>query len=134
MHAFKILFSLKMVRSLLFSVPQSEELVVNTPCPSKLTRGGGSQAKSVVACLKMKIRKDPYCVDVHLGFTPHSTQFWVTPHYFSVNGVDVKVPIPHISSTFCKYCWRTWSFFVRKHPIPHSFCVILITYPYHTHS
>ena len=94
------------------------------PKPSRQAARGASQPKSVVACSKMKIRKDPYCVDFRLGFTPHSTQFWATPHTFSVDGVTHKVPIPHISSTFCKYCCRTWAFFARKHPIPHTFCVI----------
>ncbi len=108
--------------------------------------GGGSKPKSVVACSKMKIRKDPYCVEFHLGFTPHSTQCWVTPHNFYVNGVTEKAPIPHNcessvirvtdkapiphnTSTFCKYCCPIWTFFVRKHPIPHTFCVILIFIP-----
>ncbi len=91
--------------------------------------GGASQPKRVVACSKMKIRKDPYCVDVHLGFTPHSTQCWVTPHNFSENGLTDKTPIPHNSSNFCKCCCRTWAFFVKKHPIPHTFSVILIFIP-----
>ncbi len=96
--------------------------------------GGASQPKSVVACSKMKIWKDPYCVDFHLGFTPHSTQWWATPHIFSVNGVTDKAPIPHNSSTFCKYCCRKWAFFVWKHPIPHTFVSFWVLYPYNTHS
>ncbi len=87
--------------------------------------GGGVQPKSIVACFKMKIRKDPYFVDFNFGFTPHSTHFWMTPHNFSVSGFTDKVHFPHISSTFCKYCCRTWVFLVRKHPIPHThFCHI----------
>ncbi len=95
----------------------------------RLIPGGASQPKSVAACSKMKIRKDPYCVDFHLGFIPHSTQCWVTPHIFYVNGVTDKAPIPHNSSTFCKYCCRKWAFFVWKHHIPHTFCVILSFIP-----
>ena len=37
------------------------------------------------------------------------------------------VPNPHILSTFLKYCCQIWAYFARKHPIPHTFCVILIT-------
>ncbi len=71
--------------------------------------GGASQPKSVVACSKMKIGKDPCCVDFYLGFTPppHSTHCWVTPHNSSLNGVTDKAPIPHNSSTFWKHCCRT---------------------------
>ena len=57
--------------------------------------------------------------------------FWVTPHNSSVSGVTDIVPI---FSTFCKYCRRTWAFLARKHPIPHTVCVIFIACPYHPHS
>ncbi len=80
----------------------------------------------------MKIRKDPYCMDFHLGFTLHFTHCWVTPHNFSVNGVTDKAPIPDNSSTFCKYCCRTWTFFVRKHPIGYS-THILCHFDFYTH-
>ena len=88
-------------------------------CPypkQKLARpgGGASQPKSVVACSKKKIRKDPYCVDFHLGFTPHSTQCWVTLHKFVRIEVTDKASIPYNSSTFCKCCCQTWAFLVRN--------------------
>ncbi len=73
----------------------------------------------------MKIRKDPYCVGFHHGFTPHSTHLWGTPHSFSMTGVTDKTPIPHIPSTLSKY-QRTQA---GKPPIPHTFCVIFIFTP-----
>ncbi len=48
----------------------------------------------------MKIRKDPYCVNFHLGFTPHSTQCWVTQHNSSVNRVTDKPPFHTILVLF----------------------------------
>ncbi len=56
---------------------------------------------------------------------------WVTQHNFSLNGVTDKVPIPHNSSTFCKYCCRTWAFFVRKHPIPHTHILFYFDFNIH---
>ncbi len=69
--------------------------------------------------------KRPILCELSSRIYPHSTQWWVTPNNCSVNRVTDKAPIPHNSSTFCKYCCRTWAFFVRKHPIPHTFSWIL---------
>ncbi len=77
----------------------------------------------------MKFRKDPYCVDFHCEFTPHSTHFLVTPHSLSGNVVSDKAPIPHISITFSQYCRQTQAFCAGKPPIPHTFCAILIFTP-----
>ncbi len=78
------------------------------------------------------MQKDPYCVDFHCGFTPHSTHFWAPPHSFSVNGVTDKAPIPHISSTFLQISSQNTGSLYRK--TLHSTQILCFDFlpPYHT--
>ncbi len=69
-------------------------------------------------------------MDFHLGFTPHSTQCWVTPHIFSMNGVTDKAPIPHNSSTFLKILLPKMGFLSME--TPHS-THILCHFKFYTH-
>ncbi len=65
-------------------------------CETPPGGGGGVLAKKRSSMLENEnLKKNPSCVDFHLGFTPHSTQCWVTPHNLSVsvNGITDNAPI-----------------------------------------